>query len=100
MSLFYTIDFGYAQTTGKIAGIVQEADTGEPLVGANVLIEETSLGASVDVDGTFFVINVPPGSYTVSIEMLGYETAELSKLSIKDISHPDDLQVETNIGTN
>ena len=81
--IFLTFTFsniGFAQTTGKIAGVVNDAETGEPLAGANVLIEGTLLGASVDKEGTFFIINIPPGSYTVSIEMLGYETKKIENL--------------------
>ena len=49
-----------AGTTGKIAGTVKDQDTGEPLVGANVVVLDTRMGAAVDVDGAFFIINVPP----------------------------------------
>jgi len=75
-------NIGFAQTTGKIAGEVHDAENGEPLAGANVLINGTLLGASVDREGTFFIINVPPGSYTVSIEMLGYETTKIENLQV------------------
>jgi len=81
-STFIFFNVGSAQTTGKIAGVVLDAETGEPLAGANVLVNETALGASVDMEGTFFIINVPPGSYTVSIEMLGYETKKIENLHV------------------
>jgi hypothetical protein len=42
-----------AAVTGKIAGIVTDAETGEPLPGANVLIEGTALGAATNADGYF-----------------------------------------------
>jgi len=61
-----------AGTTGKIAGRVTDADTGEPLIGANVLIEGTTLGAATDADGNYFIINVPPGQYSVRAQMIGY----------------------------
>jgi len=47
-----------AQTTGKIAGIIEDASTGEPLAGANVYIEGQNLGSSTDLEGSFFIINV------------------------------------------
>ena len=40
-----------AGTTGKIAGRVVDAKTNEPLVGVNVVILGTSLGASTNLDG-------------------------------------------------
>ena len=48
----------FAGTTGKIAGTVKDAQSGEPLAGVNVFLEGTSLGAATDVDGTYFIINI------------------------------------------
>ncbi len=63
-----------AGTTGKLVGFVRDADTGEPLIGANVVIQGTYLGAATDVDGYFYIINVPVGEYTVEVSMIGYQT--------------------------
>ncbi len=61
------------QTTGKIAGYVEDASSGEALAGANVFIQGTSLGASTDLEGNYYIINVPPGTYDVVIQMIGYK---------------------------
>lgn len=61
-------------TTGKIAGNVVDALTKEPLVGANVLIEGTFLGGSTDADGDFYIINIPVGTYTITVSYIGYQT--------------------------
>ncbi len=58
---------------GKISGRVTTA-TGEPLPGANVIIQGTGLGAATDTNGEYFVLNIPPGRYTVAISMIGYRT--------------------------
>jgi hypothetical protein len=63
-----------AAVTGKIAGVVVDAATGEPLPGANVIIEGTDLGAAADPDGYFFVIRISPGIYNVQARMMGYES--------------------------
>ena len=63
-----------AQTTGKITGIITDAVTGEPLPGTNVSLVGTNLGAASDVDGLYFILNVPVGSYAVKASMMGYET--------------------------
>ncbi|MCB0281664.1 MAG: TonB-dependent receptor [Calditrichae bacterium] len=76
------IQFSLAQTTGKIAGTVFDATNDEPMVGANVLVDGTSMGASVSLDGSFFIINVPPGTYTIIIEMIGYNTYKLENLRV------------------
>lgn len=61
-----------AQTSGKLSGRVLDNE-GNPLVGANVLIEETTLGAATDFDGYYVVINVRVGTYKVRIGYLGFK---------------------------
>ena len=56
----------------KITGVVKDASTGEPVVGANVVIEGTVMGASADVKGEYFILNVPPGTYNVIASAVGY----------------------------
>ena len=62
----------YAGVTGKISGVVKDAGTGEPLAGANIVIVGTTMGASTDISGRYFVINVPVGIYSVKVTMMGY----------------------------
>jgi outer membrane receptor for ferrienterochelin and colicin len=73
--LLLVLSFGIlsAQTTGKLAGMVNDENSGEPLAGANVFIEGTNLGAAVDLEGMFYILNIPPGNYNVIFEMIGYE---------------------------
>jgi len=68
------IGYSFAGTTGKITGIITDAETGEPLVGANIQVEETTLGAATDVDGVYVILNVPPGLYNLNISFIGYQT--------------------------
>jgi outer membrane receptor protein involved in Fe transport len=62
-----------AQNTGKISGIILDAQTGDPLIGTNVVLVGTSLGASTDLEGTFFILNIPAGKYDLQVSMVGYE---------------------------
>jgi len=66
------ITAGSAQTAGKVSGKVTDAKTGEPLIGANVLITGSNLGAATDLEGTYFILNVPPGKYDVQASVVGY----------------------------
>jgi hypothetical protein len=63
----------FAGTTGKISGKVVDADTGEPLIGVNVLLEGTSQGAAADIEGFYFINNISPGAYSLKISSVGYE---------------------------
>ena len=47
-----------AGITGKISGKVRDAETREPLPGANIIIERTTMGAASDVEGVFFILNI------------------------------------------
>ncbi len=62
----------FAGTTGKISGVVKDAETNEPLPGVNVIIENTQMGAATNLDGEYTIINIPPGMYSVRFSMMGY----------------------------
>ncbi len=63
-----------AQHTGKIAGQVVDASTGETLPGAAVVIAGTTLGTATDIDGNFYIIGVPVGDYNVQASFVGFQT--------------------------
>jgi len=77
--LFFTTLF--SQTTGKLSGSVSDEDKNS-LYGVNVLIQDTYYGAASDEDGLFYIINVPPGSYTVRFDIIGYKSIEVQDVSI------------------
>ena len=72
----------YAATTGKIFGKVTDKGTGEPLIGANVLIVGTSLGATTDKNGEYFIINIPPGIFSVRCSYMGYNQVTQTEVKI------------------
>ncbi len=74
--VLFTLGSLLAGTTGKIAGRVIDANTKEPLPGANVYLKGTNYGASTDEDGEFYIINVPVGTYTIVAVFVGYQTIE------------------------
>jgi hypothetical protein len=63
----------FAQSSGKIAGVVVDKSTGEPLPGVNVILEGTTLGASTDIDGYYVILNVPVGVYDIRANYIGYK---------------------------
>ena len=66
--------FALAGVGGKVAGSVLSTE-GEKLAGVNVVIEGTSMGTAADAGGDFFILNVPPGTYTIKFMMIGYKTS-------------------------
>ncbi len=74
--------FIYAGTTGKLAGTIKDAQTGEPLVGANVMIEGTNFGAATNADGEYVILNIAPGRYNIKFSFIGYETIVMQDVSI------------------
>ncbi|NQT25151.1 TonB-dependent receptor [candidate division KSB1 bacterium] len=62
----------FAQTRGKIVGVVRDGSTEEVLQGANVMIEGTSIGTAADMNGEYMILRVPPGKHTVVASYLGY----------------------------
>ena len=73
ISLIFVFQFILAGTTGKISGKVVD-ENNQPLIGCNIIIKGTSLGAATNLEGEYFIINVPPGSYNISASMIGYGT--------------------------
>jgi uncharacterized DUF497 family protein len=71
-----------AQTTGKIAGVVTDAEFGSGLPGVNVFIEGTTQGTATNVDGSFSIIGVPPGTYTVVASYIGFATQKTENVVV------------------
>ncbi len=80
--LFCIASFAMAGVTGKISGRITDANTGEPLAGANVVIEGTIQGAACDAEGDYYIINVAPGTYVVTASMMGYEAVRTTEVLV------------------
>ena len=80
-------------TTGKISGRVVDKETGKSLIGTNVVLEGTNLGAAADLKGNYVILNIPPGRYTVIARMMGYEVRKFENVRVSI-----DLTTEINFG--
>ena len=74
---------GQSGDSGTITGQLVDAQTGDPLIGANVLIDGTLLGASTDLDGLFVVTGVPAGTYTIVVDYVGYAQTRIEAVEVK-----------------
>jgi len=72
----------WAGSTGKIQGRVTDAETGEPLIGANVLVANSQLGASTDEEGRYVILQVPPGIYTLTAHYIGYQKINVTEMRV------------------
>lgn len=85
----------HAGTTGKIAGIVKDASTGEPIPGCNLVIVGTTTGAATDIKGQYFIINVTPGKYAIKASMVGYRSYVIDNVQvIADLTTQVDFKME------
>ena len=69
-----------AGQTGKITGKVLDQETGNPLPGVNVLLENTSMGDATNPEGKFVILDIPPGLYTVKLSFIGYATVTIENV--------------------
>ena len=80
-----------AFSTGKIKGKVIDEKTKEPLIAANVLIQNTNYGAATDLEGNFVILNLQPGTYVLRASLLGYQSVVVSNIKVSE-----DLTSEVN----
>jgi TonB-dependent receptor len=59
--------------TGTIKGVVTDAATAETVIGANVVIQGTTVGAATDIDGKFSIANLKPGKYNLQVTFITYK---------------------------
>jgi iron complex outermembrane receptor protein len=75
ITFFLLCNTAFAQ--GSMKGTVKDS-RGDAVVGANVFIKGTGMGAATDFDGNYSITNIPAGSYTLIVSAVGYKTQEFS----------------------
>jgi TonB-dependent receptor len=72
----------YAQN-GTIRGTVIEDASGEPVIGANVVIKGTSVGTITDLDGQFS-LSLAAGTHAIQVSYITYQTLTIENVQVKD----------------
>ena len=72
----------FAQNTGKLSGRIVDSSTGDGLPGATVVVEGTTFGTATDVDGQYFIIGIPVGTYNVQASFVGFQTKRVENVQI------------------
>ncbi len=94
--IFFSQTYLYAGVTGKIAGKVTDTQTGEELIGINVLIEGTTTGAATGIDGSYIINNIEPGVYTLIFSGVGYQKKIVTNVRVaSDFTTTIDIQLSS-----
>jgi hypothetical protein len=80
-----------AGTVGKITGVVIDKTTGEGIPGVSIQLDGTSMGSAATFDGSYVILNVPPGEYTMVAKTIGYNT-----MTVTEVKAAADLTTEIN----
>lgn len=70
------------QSTGSITGSVVDAETLSPLIGVNILVQQTLTGDATDPEGGFSITGLKPGIYSLVIRYIGYESKTLTDIVV------------------
>lgn len=80
--LLFFVSLGAFAQTGAIRGRIIDNITKQPVIGASVRIDNVQLGATTDTTGVFTISNVPIGTYSVTISSVGFQTKNISEITI------------------
>lgn len=99
--LSFTILFCWLQASGQgqtVSGVITDAETGEGIPGANVLVKGTSSGTVSDIEGNYSIA-LPDGATTLVYSFVGYVTEEIEvgSRSVIDISLTADVTSLTEV---
>jgi len=84
-----------ASTTGKIAGYVEDEESGEPIPGATIRVVGTDIATQTDADGEYYIINLPAGTYALTVSVIGFATIEKENVRVLlDLTTPVDFAIE------
>ena len=80
--ILFQLTLLFPSSIGSISGTIVDSDTHQPLPGANIILIDTDLGIATDINGKFSLNNIPVGSYSVSVSMIGYESQSRANINI------------------
>ncbi len=78
-----SLNTGMGQNKGTIIGFVRDEVTGEAIIGANVIIDSTTLGAATDLNGKFQIRNIEEGIYNIKVSHIAYQSKLMTNVEVK-----------------
>jgi outer membrane receptor protein involved in Fe transport len=98
LALLLLVGVALGANTGNIQGKVTDRRTGEALVGVNIIVEGTELGAATDINGQFLIINIPPGKYTITASYMGYNPSQVTGVQVvQDLTVTQDFKLSPTV---
>ena len=73
-----------AYSQGIVRGMVTDGVNGDVLIGANVLVEGSSTGAMVDLDGNYSLEGLAPGTYSIACSFISYTKQVEGNVIVKE----------------
>ncbi|MDA3860742.1 MAG: TonB-dependent receptor [Melioribacteraceae bacterium] len=83
----------FAQSNGIIAGNIVDKTTKQPLIGVNLIVVGTTIGAASDIDGNFRIENLSPGTYSLTASYIGYTESSKSDIVVSS-ARPKQVKFE------
>lgn len=80
--LFNILVYSQSKNKGSIGGKIVDESTGEPIIGANIILLNTNFGAASDIDGNYLITNVEPGEYELLISYISYAKMKISNVKV------------------
>jgi len=82
VAVLFLVSSLQAGTTGKISGVVVDAQTNEPIPGATIQLDGTTIGAQTNIDGEYVINNIPPNTYTAKFRLVRYKTQIVTEIRV------------------
>ena len=82
-----------------LKGTVIDKISGEPVIGATVYFKNLKKGASTDLDGNYFIEQIPAGVHSIEIACISYKTISVPDLEIKTGQNVFDIAIEESATT-
>ncbi|MDG2266064.1 MAG: carboxypeptidase-like regulatory domain-containing protein, partial [Candidatus Marinimicrobia bacterium] len=79
--LVFGYSISYAGITGKIQGTITDQN-GQPLPGSNVMVLGTNRGAAADENGFYIILNIAPGNYSLTSQMIGFRSKKKTSVIV------------------
>lgn len=84
MAVMILVSITCFSQTGTIKGFIYDHSNGEPIIFTNVVIKNTTIGASSDVNGYFVINKIKKGKYTLEIQCIGYQDTSINVTVVPD----------------